>query len=282
VTRRYPDLKNSAILCVLFLAFQVIVSLFMIQATGSKGLMIVASVLVPPLGILAIAARANRATLGSTLAWGGVHIKTIVPIVFMTLSLVVIISEIENIVIRYLIGPDLYRDYLGRFMDLLLFDNGTDLVFGSLSIALVGPLMEEAVFRGVIYRGIASHRGPTFAVMASSILFMVIHINPLQFVGALTLGLVYATMISRGYRISDTFVAHALHNTLSLAFLMGAIEVPGMNPATGGDVVHVPAPIVGASLAVFVLSFPLVLAWAPGRPSGGAGEEDRMGGGGPA
>jgi membrane protease YdiL (CAAX protease family) len=281
VTRRYPDLKNSVILCVLFLAFQVVISFFMIQATGSKGLMIVVSVLVPPLGILAIAAHANRATLGTTLAWGRVHKKTIVPIVLMTFSLVVIVSEVENVVIRYLIGPDLYRSYLTQFMDLLLFDNGTDLILGSISIALIGPLMEEAVFRGVIYRGIASHRGPTFAVIASSLLFMVIHINPLQFVGALVLGLVYATMISRGFRISDTFVAHALHNTLSLAFLTGAVKMPGMNPATGGEVIHVSAPIVGASLAVFAASLALVLAWAPGPPSGGTEETDRAAGDGP-
>ncbi len=157
--------------------------------------------MVPPLVILGIAAHMNGTTLRATLSRGRVGRRTVIPVVLMTVSLAFIISEVENIVIHYLIPADLYRSYLKQFMDIFFFERPADLVLGLASIALVGPFMEEAVFRGVIFRGITSHRGAAYAVAASSVLFMVVHVNPLQFPGALISGLIYSTMISRGYRI---------------------------------------------------------------------------------
>ncbi len=264
VTRRYPDLKNSVIICVIFLVFQIYISLFASALAGSKGLTILTSVMVPPLVILGIAAHMNRATLGATISWGRVRSRTIVPLILMTVSLAFIISEVENLAIHYLIPPDLYQSYLKQFMDIFFFERPSDLVLGLASIALVGPSMEEAVFRGVIFRGISSHRGAAYGIVASSVLFMVVHVNPLQFPGALILGLIYSTMISRGYRIADTVTAHSLHNTISLLFLFEVVKLPGMNLVPGGAVDHVSIWIVAAGIAVFAAAFSLIIKWAPG------------------
>ena len=264
VTPRYPDLKNSVIICVIFLVFQIYVSLFMAVVAGSKGVVIVMSVVVPPLVILGIATRMNRTTLAATIDWGRAGSRTIIPLVLMTVSLAFIISEVENLTIRYLIPGDLYQSYLKRFLDIFFFESRADLALGLASIALIGPFMEETVFRGVIYRGISSHRGSTYAVIASSVLFMVVHINPLQFPGALILGLIYATMISRGYRIADTFLAHSLHNTISLLFLFDVVTLPGMNSAPGGAVDHVSIWIILACGIVFAVAIQIIIRWAPG------------------
>jgi membrane protease YdiL (CAAX protease family) len=263
VTPRYPDLKNSVIICIIYLIFQIYISLFMAAVAGSKGVVIVTSVIVPPLLILGITARVNRTTLAATLEWGTARARTIVPLILMTGSLAFIISEIENLAIRYLIPGNLYETYLKRFMDIFFFERPTDLVLGLVSIALIGPFMEEAIFRGVIYRGISSHRGPIYAVTASSVLFMLVHVNPLQFPGALILGLIYSTMISRGYRTADTFLAHSLHNTISLLFLFGVITLPGMNLSQTGVVTDVSIWIIAAAAAVFAASFRMILRWAP-------------------
>lgn len=263
MTPRYPDLKHSVIICVIFLAFQIYISLFAAVLAGSKGLIILMSVVVPPLVILGIASHKNGTTLGATLSWGRVNGRTVIPVVLMTISLAFVISEVENLVIHYLIPADLYRDYLKQFMEIFFFERPADLVLGLLSIGMVGPFMEEAVFRGIIYRGIASHRGTAYGIAASSVLFMAVHINPLQFPGALILGLIYSTMISRGYRISDTVVAHSLHNSISLLFLFEVIRLPGMNLTPGGAVGHVSIWIVTAGVAVFITAFSLIIRWAP-------------------
>ena len=267
VVRRYPDLKNSILLCVLFLVFQIIVSALMMRAGSGKGLMIIISVTIPPVMILGIAARTNRTTLARTVALKSVQGRTVVPLIAMTVSLAFIISEVENLTIQYLIPSDVYQNYLKQFLDIFFLKSKTDLVLGVLSIALVGPFMEEAVFRGVIFRGVAAHQGPTYGVIASSVLFMAVHINPLQFPGALILGLIYSTMISRGYRTSDTFLAHGLHNSISLLFLFNVLSISGMNPAHGGGVAHVSLAIIAACLVVFAVCLSLIFRYAPGpRP----------------
>ncbi|MBN2224893.1 MAG: CPBP family intramembrane metalloprotease [Deltaproteobacteria bacterium] len=265
MTPHYPDLKNSVIICVIFLVFQIYISLFAAAVAGSKGVIILTSVVVPPLLILGIAAHMNRTTLKEILGWGRVRTRTIIPVILMTVSLAFIISEVENIAIRYLIPADLYQSYLKQFMDIFFFEQPADLVLGLASIALVGPFMEEAVFRGVIFRGISSHRGASYAVVASSVLFMVVHVNPLQFPGALILGLIYSTMISRGYGIADTITAHSLHNAISLLFLFEVVKLPGMNLVPGGTVDHVSIWIVAVGAIVFAAAFSLIIRWAPGQ-----------------
>lgn len=271
MTPRYPDLKHSVIICVVFLLFQIYISLFAAVLAGSKGLIILVSIVVPPLLIMGIAAHKNGTTLGATIARGRVNARTVFPVALMTISLAFVISEVENLVIHYLIPADLYRSYLKQFMEIFFFDRPADLVLGLLSIGMIGPFMEEAVFRGVIYRGIASHRGAAYGIAASSILFMVVHVNPLQFPGALILGLIYSVMISRGYRIADTFFAHSLHNSISLLFLFEVIRLPGMNLSPGGSVGHVSVWIVTAGIVVFLSSFSLIIRWAPPADAQGGG-----------
>lgn len=273
VTPRYPNLKHSIIICVIFLVFQIYISLAAAAFAGSKGLIIITSVVIPPMLILGIAAHKNATTLGATLDPGRTHVRTIIPLALMTISLAFIVSEVENLAIHYLIPPDLYRSYLKQFMDVFFFDRPADLVLGLASIGLVGPFMEEALFRGVIFRGISSHRGVAYGVVASSVLFMVVHVNPLQFPGALILGLIYSTMISRGYHIADTFFAHSLHNSISLLFLFEVIRLPGMNLSPGGSVSHVSIWIVGAGIVVFTAASWLIVRWAPGNGAGGMGRD---------
>jgi len=268
VTPRYPDLKHSVIICVLFLAFQIYISLFTAALAGSKGVIILVSVVVPPLVILGIAAHVNRTTLGATIAWGRVHARTASPLALMTISLAYIVSEGEHLVIHYLIPDDLYRGYLKQFMEVFFFEQPADLALGLLSIGLVGPFMEEAVFRGVIYRGIASVRGASYGIAASSVLFMVVHINPLQFPGALVLGLIYSTMISRGYRIADTVFAHSLHNSISLLFLFEVIRLPGMSLSPGGTVTHVSIWLLAVCALVFITALSVIIRWAPADETG--------------
>jgi len=134
--------------------------------------------------------------------------------------------------------------------------------------------MEEGVFRGVIYRGVASHHGIRFGIIFSAVIFMVIHLNPIQFPATFVLGVLYAWMISAGYRTSDTFIAHALHNSISIPFLLELAEVPGMSAASIDDLQHVPPGVLAGAGAIFLVSLLLVIRLAPGGDE--AGEDEHI------
>jgi membrane protease YdiL (CAAX protease family) len=71
-----------------------------------------------------------------------------------------------------------------------LFENlmGDDNIFMFLAAVIAAPLFEEFIFRGIILNGLLRHYSPTFAILFSSFLFGIAHLNPWQFIIAFLLG----------------------------------------------------------------------------------------------
>jgi len=268
--QRFPGIFFSFVLVLLYLFFQAYLG-FLGALIGSMGLMILVSISVSALAVMFIASKVNKEPLDKAVAWGPVHLRALFSILAMTISLSVLLSELDNLVATYVIGPARYADLLWQITRLFPKDSPVDLALVVASVAIIGPAMEEGVFRGVIYRGVASHHGARFGIVFTAVIFMVIHLNPIQFPATLVLGLIYAWMMSAGYRTSDTFIAHALHNSISIPFLLELAEVPGMSAAPADEVVHVPAGVLAAAGVIFAASILLVKRLAPG---GGDAEED--------
>ena len=270
--QRFPGVFFSFVLVLFYLFFQAYLG-FLGALIGSIGLMILLSVSFSALAVMIIASRVNREPLEKAVAWGPLSLKALLPILAMTMSLSILLSELDNLVATHLIDPARYADLLWQITRLFPKDSPVDLALVVASVAVIGPAMEEGVFRGVLYRGVASHHGKRFGILFTAVVFMVIHLNPIQFPATLILGLIYAWMISVGYRTSDTFIAHALHNSISIPFLLELAEVPGMSAAPADEVVHVPAEILMAAGTIFAASIFLVKKLAPGVDDVGKGED---------
>ncbi|MBN1882292.1 MAG: CPBP family intramembrane metalloprotease [Deltaproteobacteria bacterium] len=262
--QRFPGIFFSFVLVILYLFFQAYLG-FLGALIGSTGLMILVSISISALAVMIIASKVNREPLEQAVAWGALNLKALLPILTMTVSLAILLSELDNLVATYLIDPARYEDLLWQITRLFPKDSPVDLALVVASVAIIGPAMEEGVFRGVIYRGVASHHGIRFGIVFTAVVFMVIHLNPIQFPATLILGLIYAWMISAGYRTSDTFIAHALHNSISIPFLLELAEVPGMSAAPADELAHVPAGVLAGAGAIFLASIFLVKKLAPER-----------------
>ncbi|MBN1573508.1 MAG: CPBP family intramembrane metalloprotease [Deltaproteobacteria bacterium] len=263
--KQFPDIILSVLLALLFILLQAVVAVFVKVVFGSQGLMLILGVTVPALVIVLLAASINGTSLKETIHWGAVRGRRVLPIVLMTLSAAVLSSEMENIIADYVLSPETYSKYVEDLSRLFVMDNRADLLLGLVSLTIFGPLMEEALFRGVIYRGIAKNRGKPIAVVTSSILFMLVHVNPAQFPAALALGVLYSAMIARGYSVTDTFFSHSLFNTISAFFFYNIVEFPGMSVNKGAEVVHIPLYLILLALATFTASLLLVFRRFDGR-----------------
>ncbi len=89
--------------------------------------------------------------------------------------------------------------------------------------ALVGaPIAEELCFRGLAFAAIArrAHRGGRravpWAVIGSSVLFALIHLEPVRFPVLLTIGLVLGWVRARTGRLGAPIVAHMVNNSLGV------------------------------------------------------------------
>ena len=95
---------------------------------------------------------------------------------------------------------------------------GIRLALGVL-VVFEAPLIEEPLFRGVVFRGFASSL-PVWAAMAlSSGLFAIVHVNAASFVALCFLGCAFAELYRRTGTILAPMTAHALFNAANLALL---------------------------------------------------------------
>ena len=90
----------------------------------------------------------------------------------------------------------------------------------ALAVLVQAPLLEEALFRGVIFRGFARAM-PTAAAMAlSGFVFALVHVNAASFAALWLLGATFAWLYARTRTIVAPIAAHCCFNAINLVMLM--------------------------------------------------------------
>jgi membrane protease YdiL (CAAX protease family) len=98
----------------------------------------------------------------------------------------------------------------------LLFLEQRPLVLG-LTLALacvVGPIVEEIFFRGVLYAALRPRTSRLWAMVISGSFFALVHTNPVGFVPILLLGCLLADVYERTGSLAASITVHMLHNAL--------------------------------------------------------------------
>ena len=88
--------------------------------------------------------------------------------------------------------------------------------FTLVSMILLGPILEELLFRGTILKGFLSHYSVPKAIGYSSILFGLIHVLPVAVVGALLIGLYLGWIYFKTRSIGITILLHITANLTGL------------------------------------------------------------------
>ncbi len=91
-------------------------------------------------------------------------------------------------------------------------------VLASLAIfaAIIGPIFEEILFRGVLYPALRKKIGRNRALAITSIFFAVIHFNVFQFIPILGLGFVLTLLYEKTNNLIPSITLHALNNSVSV------------------------------------------------------------------
>lgn len=85
-------------------------------------------------------------------------------------------------------------------------------------LALAPALCEEVLFRGFVLTGLRRGGGTLMAILVSSILFAVFHLDPNRLLPTFLIGLVLGTIVVRTGSIFPAVIVHLVHNaTLLLA-----------------------------------------------------------------
>ena len=86
---------------------------------------------------------------------------------------------------------------------------------GILYEALLGPVTEELVLRGIIFPVARQKRGNLYAIIISSIFFALIHMNGIQLITGLFMGVIIGYAIVLTDNVYIGIIIHAVNNSFS-------------------------------------------------------------------
>lgn len=104
----------------------------------------------------------------------------------------------------------------------MLFQDPHPAVLGItvLLACVIGPLAEELFFRGVVYAAIRQRTSRVIAMLASGLVFSLIHTNLMGFLPIMALGSLLAYLYERTGSLLAPLAVHVLHNTLLMSLAL--------------------------------------------------------------
>lgn len=103
---------------------------------------------------------------------------------------------------------------------LRLADSWTDKLALAFMVAVLAPLAEEGLFRGILYPLIKNLGFPQLALWGSSLLFATIHMNALSFVPLLVLAVVLVKLYEKTGNLLSCIACHATFNLFNFVMLL--------------------------------------------------------------
>lgn len=88
---------------------------------------------------------------------------------------------------------------------------------------LLAPVIEEIVFRGVLFPAIKKRYGLVSGIAISSLIFTLVHIDPINMISVLPLGIFLAIMYQRTGSIYPGMILHASWNFMVLIIAQSAL-----------------------------------------------------------
>jgi membrane protease YdiL (CAAX protease family) len=124
-----------------------------------------------------------------------------------------------------------------------------DIAIAIAAVVVAGPLAEELIFRGLVHRVFSRTWGPWPAIVASALVFGLVHGEPWYLLGLVAVGAMLAFVWETTRSLTACWLAHAVHNGVSL----GVMVAEGPAGAQPQAPTPVDLAVAAASLAMLVL-----------------------------
>lgn len=128
---------------------------------------------------------------------------------FYLIILGIILSLIYNV----------FAYYLNFVLKTSLFDNSNNIAITLLSTGILGPIIEELMFRGIIYNELKSKYSNMKSILLTTIFFAIIHINIIQILYALIIGFILIFVYEKYNNIKAPIILHMASNITTTLFL---------------------------------------------------------------
>jgi uncharacterized protein len=236
----YPGIKNAIFLCLILLGLEIgigIIHLIIIYISGIDRESILYQIVTVFMNILTtglvifIGYKKSHKKFDEVFVFDDVSSNLWIATTVFTIGFVIIYSEIGNVLNYFLPKPEFFKKMFETILD-------SEYIFISvLSIAIVPAFVEEMLFRGVILNGFKDKYSHKKAIIVSSLLFGIVHLNPWQFVTASLFGMVSAWVCLKMKSLTLSIYMHLLNNA-SVVFAGKARDILPIKGFNSGSSAH--------------------------------------------
>jgi len=227
--KTYPGIKNAIFLCLLLLGFQIVTGIIPWIITGIFGIDTESLVyeigkilinLLPSGLVIYIGYKKSRKKFDEVFVFNDVSSNLWIATTVFMCGFVILSSELSNILEYFLPLPGYLREVFETMLD------NKYIIISIVSIGIIPAFIEEMLFRGIILNGFKENYSHKKAIIASSLLFGIVHLNPWQFVTAFIMGMVSAWVCLKIKALTLSIYMHLFNNIAAVLVMKYGDIVP--------------------------------------------------------
>ncbi|QZE13075.1 CPBP family intramembrane metalloprotease [Halosquirtibacter laminarini] len=160
----------------------------------------------------------------------------LLPFVLMDVSLQYFMNDVNLWVNSILPVPDWFNQLFAR-----IFERAPSQWMGVAKVVVIGPIIEELIFRGIVMNGFLRNYSKTKAILISAILFGFFHMNPWQLLPASILGVVLGMLRAQTGSIWAAIAGHSIHNGLvylSIVYYKELSSISILTKSAQNNIIH--------------------------------------------
>jgi membrane protease YdiL (CAAX protease family) len=230
----YPAIKNSILLCLLFLGIQiglglsigVFQSIFNMSDTSLFSGVLMALISIISFGIvLLIGFKKTKRKFNEVFKFNKVSPFLWVVATILSFGFHILNSELNNVLNYFLPMPEMFINIFETLMAEQIF------IISIIIVGIIPGFAEELLFRGLILNGLIDNYSKRKAIIISALFFGIIHLNPWQFLAGFLFGLIFAWLCIKTNSILLCIYIHLFNNVLSTVGvrLKNIIPIKGYN-----------------------------------------------------
>jgi len=175
--------------------------------------------------VLSYGWKKTRRSFNQVFKFNTLHLATWVSLIIMSLGLVILVSELDNLLNYFLPMPEFLRNIFRGMIE------GQPLVIALVLVVLIPSLAEEMLCRGLILDGFSRNYSEKKAIVVSALLFGLVHLNPWQFLSGFTIGLVAGWTVIRTGSLYPGIILHFVNNLIAVLMhrYNNLLPIPGFN-----------------------------------------------------
>lgn len=152
-----------------------------------------------------------KSNVREVFALNSFNILLIIPIILLFPGLQYLVGLLNVVVEKAIPAPSWFWELFDR-----IFENRFGFWGAFLKVAVLAPVIEETLFRGIIMHGLMKNYKGWYAIILSGLLFSVFHLNPWQMTYTFFLGILLGWLMVRTRSLPLCILAHSINNIIVL------------------------------------------------------------------